>query len=64
MLSVFTVSKPHREIRVGQEKDRVTTSRGHVTGGNQNIDKDKLKKYGFTTLHWQMGVGWLNKTVH
>lgn len=37
---------------------------GHVFGRNQNIDTDQLKKYGFTTLHWQMGVEWLNKTVH
>ena len=31
---------------------------------NQNTDTDQLKKYGFTTLHWQMGAEWLNKTVH
>lgn len=37
---------------------------GRVFGGNQNTDTDQLKKYGFTTLHWQMGVEWLNKTVH
>lgn len=39
-------------------------SGGHVYGRNQNIDTDQHKKYGFTTLHWQMGVEWLNKTVH
>lgn len=37
---------------------------GHVFGRNQNSDTDQLKKYGFTTLHWQMGVEWLNKTAH
>ena len=33
-------------------------------GENGNTDTDQLKKYGFTTLHWQMGAEWLNKTVH
>ncbi len=54
------------QINVQGKKGRgVTTSQGgHVFGRNQNIDTDQLKKYGFTTLHWRMGVEWLNKTVH
>lgn len=52
------------QINAQGKKEGNNQSGVHVFGRNQNIDTDQLKKYGFTTLHWQMGVEWLNKTVH